>query len=75
MSTPTPNPTREELARHSLPWLLARWVVVRTKLLWVAVPASRTLARLARLNLEQSRAREAERLDRIRNPHKYRLQP
>ena len=63
---------RRRLQAHSLPWLIARWLWVGMQRAWLARRAHGSIARLNLFNADRKREREAERLDRIRNPHRYR---
>jgi hypothetical protein len=76
MSTPPEDPDRAALRRrlqaHTLPWLVCRWAWVGIRLLWSAIRASFVLLRQERFSEDRKRERNAERLDRIRNPHLYR---
>lgn len=85
MSTPLPDPHKQELQRrleyfklrrrfqsHSLPWIVCRWAWAGIRLAFAALRASATLRRQERFSEDRKRARNAERIDRIRNPHHYR---
>jgi hypothetical protein len=76
MSTARPSSDREDLERrireHSFPWQFCRFIWVGIKLAWVIAWNLRTLLAIRRLSEDRKRARNDERLDRIRNPHRYR---
>ena len=85
MNTPAQERLRADLARrlehfklrrrlqaHSLPWQVCRLVWVGIQRAWVAHRAYGSITRLNVFNADRERERETERLDRIRNPHRYR---
>ena len=85
MSTPPPDRHKQDLARkleyfklrrrlqaHSLPWLIVRWLWVWIQRGRLARRAHGFIVRLNLFNADRKREREADRLDRLRHPEKYR---
>jgi hypothetical protein len=66
---------RQRLQRYSLPRLAWRWAWVGIKLAFSAIRASAALRRQERFSTGRMRERNAERVDRLRHPERYRGRP
>lgn len=64
----------KRLQGHGLTWLLCRWAWVGIRLLWAGIRAAGIVCRQERFDAHRKRERDTARLDRLRNPDRYRGQ-